>query len=161
MFKGNIIDADTIDLLRERPEMVAFFDEFVHAIFNEALPSALLEKRLAVLDENGALQGILKGHIAEAAISEARLDAALVHAHLDTWVQSEDFKQALSQAIQHVATLSIKDLGLAAVLEEVFVAFESMDDDAWQTWLTEQQEQILHALANETALTEDEKLQSV
>ena len=161
VLKDNIIDADTIDLLRERPEMVAFFDEFVHAIFNEALPSALLEKRLSVFDENGALQGILKGHIAEAAISEARLDAALVHAHLDTWVQSEDFKQALSQAIQHVATLSIKDLGLAAVLEEVFVAFESMDDDAWQTWLTEQQEQIFHALANETASTEDEKIQSV
>lgn len=161
VLKDNIIDADTMDMLRERPEMVAFFDEFVHAILNEALPSAFLEKRLSAFDANGALQGILKGHIAEAAIPEARLDAALVHTHLDTWVQSEDFKQALSQAIQHVAALSIKDLGLADALEEVFKTFEAMDDDAWQAWLTEQQEQILHALANEAALTEDEKVQSV
>lgn len=161
VLKNKIIDADTMDALRERPEMVSFFEEFVYELLSGTIPTSFLDKTPADYDINGAVQGCIKGRIADASRLQTTLDVDLVHEHVDACIQGEAFKRTILEAVQYLAGLSVKDLGLATVLEEVAVSFEAMDDDAWQAWLATKQKQVEKALAFDGAYPETVEYEKV
>lgn len=150
VLKEKIIDTDTMNELRDRPEMVRFFEEFVHALLSEVFPTALLQKRLADYDSNGALRGFLKGYVADASMHDVVLDVSLVHTHLDELIQSEAFKQTLLQSVRNIAALSLTDLGLERVVNDGLTRFVLMDNEAWQAWLLTRKQQVMSALQIET-----------
>lgn len=157
VLKNRIIDADTMDALCERPEMVAFFEEFVQGLLGEVIPEAFGKKCLADYDVNGALQGIVKGHIADTLLEDAVFDVQLLYEHIDECVQSDVFKQALTKAVQQVAELSMDTLGIAEILDNGFLSFEQMDDAAWQKWLGKKREQVKGALMHQECIAENDE----
>lgn len=155
VLRDDVINAETIDMLCDRPEMVSFFEGFIQILLNETIPQALHGKCLMDYDINGALQGIVKGRIADSLMANVALDVPFTYESIGACLQNDDFKQALLQCIQNLSALSLDDLGFGYILEDAFELFEKMNEDDWLTWLENKQCQLIELIAVGDVCAED------
>lgn len=157
VLKDKIIDAETMATLCDRPEMVSFFETFVHELLGEAMPSALEGHCLADYDSDGALRRLVDVQLQAAFLDDATLDASRLYDSVDRLINGEAFQEALQETMKRMAALTPKALGVTDWLDARLAPFLAMDDEAWQSWLEEKSLQMTQAVdARDVSQSDDE-----
>lgn len=148
VLEDQIIDEDTVQSLRDNPEMATVFRRFVRDLLMDELPYVMSDCALADIDVEGRLRDFLQTRVACLGLSEASVDAEVLQQKVMALLMDEGFKNGLREALENVAALSLSDLGAARVLGQRLSALGTLEASEWALLLDRWEQRLQAAVAD-------------
>lgn len=148
VLEDQIIDEDTVQSLRDNPEMATVFRRFVRDLLMDELPYVMSDCALADIDVEGRLRDFLQTRVACMGLSEAAVDAEVLQQAVAALLMDEGFKNGLREALENVAALSLSDLGAVRVLGQRLSALGTLEASEWALLLDRWEQRLQAAVAD-------------
>ena len=137
VLKEQILSQELLNELRDKPQMRAFFNSLVRDVVLVEVPELLSDASLADLDENGTLRALFHEHLNHGEIGKLRLHADVLAEAIGDVLACDGFAGAWQQAGENLARMTLGEAGLHDWFLPLYKAFHGLDNDQWQSFLSE------------------------